>query len=127
MIEIRQAKKGMCILYNNKPYRVDDLKSVVVSKHSHTKTKVALNHIFDKNNKQLLTLPQSEQVENIQVIRKHGQYIAGLGEGRGQVMDMRDYTIYESEIPDELMESIKEGDEITYIEFKGRRKILEIR
>jgi translation elongation factor P/translation initiation factor 5A len=117
----------MGILYNKKPYKVEDIRSVVVSKHSHSKTKVSITNIFDREDRQTLTLPNSETVEDIPVIRKHGQFIARLGEGRGQVMDMRDYSIYESEISGEIEGKINEGDEVTYIEFKGRSKVLEIR
>jgi len=127
MIEIREAKKGSSILYNDKPYRVEDIRSVVVSKHSHSKTKVTLVNVFDKSDRQTLTLPNAESVEDIQIIRKHGQYIADLGSGRGQVMDMRDYGIHEAEIPADLREKIKEGDEVTYIGFMGRSMVLEIR
>jgi translation initiation factor 5A len=127
MIEIKQAKKGTCILYNDKPYRVDDIKSVVVSRHSHSKSKVTLVNIFDRTDRQTFSLPHSEQVEEIQVIRKHGQFIAKMSPGRGQVMDMRDYSIYEAELPDEIDGKLKEGDDVTYIEFRGRSKVLEIR
>ncbi len=127
MVEIRSVKKGGNILYNDKPYRVEDTKSVVVATHSHTKTKVTLVNVFDSRDRQTLSLPHSERVEEVPIIRKHGQFIARLRPGQGQVMDMRDYTIYEAEIPDELDEKIKEGDEITYIEFRGRSKVLEIR
>jgi translation elongation factor P/translation initiation factor 5A len=127
MIEIKQAKKGSCILYNDKPYRVEGIKSVVVSKHSHSKTKVSLTNVFDREDRQTITLPNSEIVEEITVIRKHGQYIARLGPGKGQVMDMRDYSLFEVEIQGEIDGKIKEGDEVTYIEFSGRSKILEIR
>lgn len=127
MIEIKEAKKGTCIIYNGKPYRVEDIKSVVVAKHSHTKTKVTLMNLFDRNDRQILSLPHSEKVEDVQIPRKHGQYIARLDDGRGQVMDMRDYTLYESEIPSEIDGIIKEGDDVTYIEYNGRSKVVEIR
>lgn len=127
MIEIKRAKKGSCILFNDKPYRVEDIKSVVVSKHSHSKTKVTLMNVFNREDRQTMTLPNSELVEEIPIIRKHGQYIARLGPGRGQVMDLRDYNLFEVEIPGEIDGKIKEGDEVTYIEFRGRSKILEIR
>jgi len=127
MIEIRQAKKGTCILYNNKPYRVEDIKSVVVSRHSHAKTKVTLVNVFDPRDRQTLSMPHTEQVEEVRIIRKHGQYIARLGPGRGQVMDMRDYSIHEAEVPEDIDRDIREGDEVTYVEFQGRSKVLEIR
>ena len=127
MIEIREAKKGSCILYNGKPYRIEDTRSVVIATHSHTKTKVTLMNVFEKEDRQTVTLPHTERFEDIPIIRKHGQFIARLGPGRGQVMDMRDYDLYESEVPSELDGKIKEGDEITYIEFRGRSQVLEIR
>ncbi|RMF89589.1 MAG: hypothetical protein D6733_06010 [Methanobacteriota archaeon] len=127
MIEIRQAKKGTHIVYMGKPYRVEDIRSVVVSRHSHAKTKVTLVNVFNREDRQTITLPHSEQVEDVKIIRKHGQYIARLGPGRGQVMDMRDYSIYEAEVPEDIDSKIKEGDEVTYIEFRGRSMVVEIR
>jgi translation elongation factor P/translation initiation factor 5A len=127
MIEIKHAKKGSVILYNGKPYRIEDSKSVVVAKHSHSKTKVTLVNIFDKSDRQTLTLPNSEQVEDIPVIRKHGQFVARLGPGKGQVMDMRDFKLHDSEILDEIDKTIEIGSEVTYVEFRGRSKVLEIR
>ncbi len=125
MIEIKQAKKGSCIIYDKKPYRIEDIKSV--SRHSHSKTKVSIVNVFDSEDRQTLSLPHSEKVEDIEIPRKHGQFIARLDSGKGQVMDMRDYSVIESELPGEIDGKIQEGEEITYIEFRGRSKILEIR
>jgi translation initiation factor 5A len=84
-------------------------------------------NVFNREDRQTMTLPNSELVEEIPIIRKHGQYIARLDPGKGQVMDLRDYNLFEVEIPGEIDGKIKEGDEVTYIEFRGRSKILEIR
>ena len=45
-MEIGKTKKGTCILYNEKPYRIKDVRNVVVSTHSHTRTKVELEDVF---------------------------------------------------------------------------------
>ncbi len=127
MIEIKEAKKGTCILYNDKPYRIEEIKSVIVASHSHAKTKITIVNVFDKSDRQVLTLPHSERFADVQIPRKHGQYIARMGSGIGQVMDMRDYSMYEAEIPADIDGKIKEGDEVTYLEYNGRSKVVEIR
>ena len=45
-MEISKLGKGRCILINDRPYRIIDTKAVVISKHSHTRTKLDLEDVF---------------------------------------------------------------------------------
>lgn len=127
MIPISELNRGECIVYNGKPYRIEEIKSVIVASHSHAKTKVTLANVFDKSDRQTLTLPHSEKVESVDIIRRHGQFVAKLEQGRGQVMDLHSYEIFEAEIPEEIEKELNEGNEVTFVEFKGRATITEIR
>ena len=103
---------------------VEKAQSVVISRHSHSKMKIDIVNLFS-GEKRVLSVPNHEELEKADVIRKHGQFISKTGDGRGQVMDMKDYGVLDAEIKDGV--ELKEGDEVTYIDFKGRATIIQKR
>jgi translation elongation factor P/translation initiation factor 5A len=121
MVEVGSLKKGDYVLYKDAPFLVSRIKPVVVSRHSHAKTKLEITSMLT-GEKKTLTLPDSEKMEKVEIIRKHGQYIARIGEGYGQVMDLKDYSVCDAKIPEDL--ELKEGDEVVFIEFKGRAHVI---
>ena len=124
MVEASSLKKGEFVVHSGEPYFVESAKQVVVSRHSHSKMKIDLVNLFS-GNKKSLSVPNHEEIEKADVTRKHGQLISKNDEGRGQVMDMVDYGTLDAEIKQGV--EINEGDEVTYIDFKGRAMILEKR
>jgi translation elongation factor P/translation initiation factor 5A len=126
MAEVGSLRKGDIVLLEGEPFRIDSIQSVVISRHSHTKIKMDLTGIFS-GAKKILSLSPHKTMEKVDVRRKHGQLIAKISEDVGQVMDMMDYTIYEAHVPKDLMERMREGDELTYIEYGGRVQVLEVR
>ncbi len=121
MVEASSLKKGDFVVQDGAPYFVEKAQAVVVSRHSHTKMKIDLVNVFT-GEKRALSVPNHEDLERADVIRKHGQFISKTGDRTGQVMDMKDYGVLEAEIKEGL--DINEGDEITYIEFKGRAMVI---
>jgi translation elongation factor P/translation initiation factor 5A len=98
---------------------------VVISRHSGTKIKVELEGVLEKS-KKLLTLSPHEEIEKIEIIRKHGQILSISG-SIAQVMSMDDYRTFDACVQEELLKEIKEGDEVTYVEFEGVANVVEIR
>ena len=125
MIHVKKLSKGDYVICEGEPYRVQKMELKVVSKHSHTRAKLELLGMFS-GNRRVMNLGPHETMEDVEIVRKHGQFIS-KGDGRVQVMSMDTYEMVDAEISPELFEGIKEGDEVTYIEFRGRTKVLEIR
>ena len=125
-MEISKLGKGRCIILDEKPYRIRDIRNVVVSKHSHTRTKVELEHVFT-GEKIEKTLPPHENVREVEIPRKRGQFIARLGEDVIQVMDMISFETFDAVIKEELLKELEAGDEVTFVEFGGVVKVLEKR
>lgn len=124
MVEASSLKKGDFVVQDGGPCMVEKAQSVVVGRHSHTKMKIELLNMFS-GEKRALSMASGEEFEKVDVIRKHGQFITKTGDKRGQVMDMKDYGVLEAEIKEEL--DINEGNEVTYIEFKGRALVIDRR
>lgn len=126
MVDAAALKKGDYIEINGEPFRVSNIQSVVTSRHTHTKIKLEAQGMFT-DSKKTLSVPHDEKFEKVDLIRKHGQLISKTAEDTCQVMDLRDYKIYEASISKDLMMRLSEGDEVTYIDFKGRARVLDSR
>ncbi len=122
-MEISKLGKGRCILLNERPYRIVDTKSVVISKHSHTRTKLELEDVFS-GERVTKNMSPHEHVKDVDVPRKQGQLISKLGDSV-QVMDMFTYEIFEAALDKNL--EINEGDLVTFVEFNGNAKVIEKR
>ncbi len=122
-VEAGSLKKGDYIAHEGEPFRVEMIKSVVTSKHTHTKTKLDLVGMFTGNKKNM-SLPHDEKMEKVEIIRKHGQLIAKTSENSCQVMDMKDYGVHEASIPKNLMGELEEGTEVTYIAYQGVTRVI---
>lgn len=125
MIEIKKLSKGSYIAHKGEPYRITKLHLVVVGTHSHTKTKVEMVGLFS-GKKEMLTMSPHERVEDVEVIRRHGQLIAKTGD-EVQVMSMDNYEMVDAEVQPDLIDEINEGDDVTYVEFEGRARVIEKR
>ena len=121
MIEIKKVKPGHYILHKDEPYRVIKNQIVVTGTHSHTKNKLEMKGLFNDKYESVVH-PPHDKLEDVEIIRKKAQLLSKTG-NVGQVMDMVSYETFDANLPDGL----NEGDEVTYIEFKGQATILEKR
>jgi translation elongation factor P/translation initiation factor 5A len=126
MIEVKKLKKGDYIVYKEKPYRIKKIEQKVISRHSHTVTKIELEGILDKS-REILTKGGHEKVEDVEIIRKLGQYISPMKENHVQIMSLDNYEVFEAEVLPEFMPKLTDGCNITFIEFKGRKMVIEVR
>jgi translation initiation factor 5A len=126
MMEAKKISKGTYIEYDSKPYYVSKAQSMVVSRHSHTRVKLDMIGVLD-GDKRSITVAPHDKLKDIELIRRHGQFIAHSGKNLVQVMSMDTYETFDAEIQDEIMSQLTEGDEVTYVEFGEVPKVIEIR
>ena len=124
MAEISKLGKGRCIIYNEKPYRIKDIRSVVIAKHSHARTKVELEDVFT-GEPLSLNVPPHENVKEVEILRKRGQLIAKIGDNSVHVMDTVSFETFDAGIDKELLAELTEGDEIIFVEYEGAKKVLD--
>ncbi|MBS3097563.1 hypothetical protein J4209_02085 [Candidatus Woesearchaeota archaeon] len=125
MTEARELQKGMYINYNNEIFRVIRKELVAYGTHSHSKTKLFIQPLLGKGEK-AINLMHHDNVETVDIIRKDGQVISKSG-NKVQIMDSHSYETVDADIIPELADEIKEGDNITFINFKNNALVLEKR
>ena len=112
-------------MLGEKPYLIKQIQSVVVSRHSGTRTKLELEGVFD-GDKRTTTLSPHEDLGTVEIIRKLGQVISKSG-AAVQVMGMDSYETFDAEVAKDLLKTLAEGDEVTYVEFRRARRVVEKR
>ena len=104
---------------------VKEVVSVVTGTHTHTKVKVSVHGLFSGVNESF-TLPPHDFVQDLEIVRKHGQVISKT-EDKIQIMDMYSYETLDADYHEDLVGSLNEGDEITFVDFGGTAFVVEKR
>lgn len=125
MGDLRSLRKGSCILYNNEPNILKHIEFVVYGTHSHTKAKLEMEHLFT-GKKTVTDMSLHGNLQEIQIIRKAAQVLS-KSEDKVQIMDMVDFNTLDASADKELLDQIKENDEVTYIQWQNTTKVIDIR
>ena len=125
MTEAKELQKGMYISYNNEIFKVTRKEVVACGTHSHSKTKLFVQPLFGGGEKPI-NLAHHDSVDVVDIIKKEGQVIAKMA-GKVQLMDTRSYETMDADVDDGLLKEISEGDNVTFISFRGQTRVLEKR
>lgn len=118
--EIGKLKEGRYMIIDDEPCKILGIATSKPGKHGAAKARIDAVGIFD-NVKRSIVQPVSAKVYSPIVERKQGQVIS-IGGTVAQMMDMKEFTNFELEIPPEKAGEILVGNEVTYIESLGKRK-----
>ncbi|MDO8741085.1 MAG: hypothetical protein Q7J54_05940 [Candidatus Woesearchaeota archaeon] len=119
MVNVKELRPGTCILYRNKPYKVKRMELVTVGTHCHTKNKVEMEGIIEKDS-QVAVFASHENLEEVDIPRKRAQVISKQ-DNKMQIMDSVSFETFDSASDLEL----SEGDEVIYVAYNGKIIILE--
>lgn len=118
--EVGKLKEGKYVLVEDEPCRIISISISKPGKHGAAKARLDVSGIFD-GVKRSIVQPVSAKVYAPIVERKNGQVISVAG-NIAQLMDLGDFTNFELAIPDEIVDKIIPGAEITYIQSMDKRK-----
>jgi translation initiation factor 5A len=119
--EVGKLKEGRYVIIDDEPCKILGIATSKPGKHGAAKARIDAVGIFDSV-KRSIVQPVSAKIYVPIVERKSGQVISMSG-NIIQLMDVKDYTMFEITVPDELMGKIEPGKEIQYIESMGKRKL----
>jgi len=125
MPSIKDLKIGTYVRYQNAIFRVLRKEIVAYGTHCHSKTKLFLQPLNSKGEKSF-NFNHSDSLEELDIVRKAGQVISKGAKGI-QIMDTLTYETIDAEIEPELLEQLKEGDIVTFIQVEGKTMVLEKR
>lgn len=119
MVEAKEVRIGEWIIYNHEPHQVKRKESVTYGTHSHSKTKLFLQALSGGGIRESV-FAHHDRLEDVDIVRKTGSVIAKLSD-KVQIMDPVSYETFDAEISKELLNEVKEGDDVIFINYNGVR------
>ncbi|MFH0875663.1 MAG: hypothetical protein V1859_07030 [archaeon] len=117
MASASDLERGKFFEYKNELFQVVRKELVNCGTHSHTKLKLACTDLKGKKDK-TLTLGHNDQVDLVEIMKKTGNIISKSETGV-QVMDPFTYETLDANCDKELLETLNEGDEVVFVEYKN--------
>jgi len=129
MVTTRAAMKNLqpgkfCVI-DGEPCKVISVTTSVPGKHGGAKARLEAVGIFD-NRRRSIVKPADTEMEIPIVEKKVGQVLAISGD-IAQIMDMENYETFETKIPDELKDKIKQGGEVIYWILMERKMLVQVK
>ena len=119
---LKDCKPGAYIMVDGEPCKVMDFAKFKTGKHGTAKARLTVMGIFDGKKRDVL-LPADTQVQVPIIEKKKGQVITLTGE-LAQLMDLTDYSTFDSAIPEEFKGKLEAGMEVEYWRL-GNRTIIK--
>ncbi|MEM2935675.1 MAG: translation initiation factor IF-5A, partial [Candidatus Bathyarchaeia archaeon] len=120
-------KVGSYVIVDGEPCRIVDYSKSKPGKHGSAKARIVAIGIFD-GAKRTLVKPVDAQVEVPIIDKRSGQVIAMLPNAV-QVMDLENYQVFESPLPEEedIKSKLTSGVEVEYWRMLDRMKIMRVK
>jgi translation initiation factor 5A len=119
--EVGKLKEGRYVVIDDEPCKILGIAISKPGKHGAAKSRIDAMGLFD-GVKRSIVQPVSAKIYVPVVERKSGQVISKAG-NIVQLMDTKDFTMFEITVVDDVAAGIETGKEITYIESMGKRKL----
>ncbi len=115
---LKEVKEGGYLMVDGEPCKVTKVELSKPGKHGSAKARVEAVGIFD-DRKRTLMKPADSDV-SVPIIEKRGGQVISVSGNSAQIMDLTDYTTFETAVPDDMKAKVQPGAEITYWKFGNR-------
>jgi translation elongation factor P/translation initiation factor 5A len=117
MTTAEDLERGMFIIVNNDIYKIIRKEVVAVGTHSHSKTKLYVQHILGGGEK-TFTFAHQDRVEVAEIENRVGQVIS-KGDSTLTVMDTDSYETLDIAASPAIIGGVKEGSTVFFFTYKG--------
>jgi len=121
LAEVRTLKVNRYMIIDDEPCKIMSISTSKPGKHGESKARIEAIGIFD-NQKRSIVHPVKHKV-GVPIIDKRTAQVVALMGNNVQLMDLETYATFEMAIPEEYKDKLQPGNEISYLEALGRRKI----
>ena len=119
--QVRSLKENRYIIIDDEPCKIVGITTSKPGKHGEAKARIEAIGVFDGQKRSIVS-PVTHKVHVPVIDKRKAQVVALMGD-RVQLMDMENYQTFEMEIPEEYKGELENGQEVSYLEALGRKKI----
>lgn len=124
-IEAKGAKRGTYLMIDDVACKVADNKISKPGKHGEAKCRIEGVGLID-GKKRVVIKPSGHKLQS-PIIQKRNCQILSIQGNMAQVMDMEDYSTFDTPIPEELKGKLVEGGEATYWVIVNQKVLMEVK
>ena len=110
--DIGSIKVGSYIIVDDVACVIKNIQISKPGKHGSTKARIETVGLVD-GQKRIFIKPTSDRIE-VPIIEKKDAQVLSIHETMANVMDMDTYETFDLQIPEELVNQVKEGDQVLY-------------
>jgi translation initiation factor 5A len=125
-VEVKSLKPGKYILMEEIPCKILGMVHSKPGKHGGARVRMDGAAVFE-NTKKTIICPAGDKIEAPVLDKRIAQILARVGE-KLQMMDMETYETFEMAYPSddpEAQQFIKDGAEVVYLQWGGKKKIMQ--
>lgn len=112
-------KVGGFVIFDGKACKIISIEISKTGKHGHAKARITAVGLTD-NAKIVKILPGHDKME-VPIIEKEMAQVLSISGNKANVMDMKTYETFDLEIPDEMKDEVREGEQVSYWLIMGQK------
>ncbi|QLC32872.1 translation initiation factor IF-5A [Halarchaeum sp. CBA1220] len=120
--EVRDLQEGNYVIVEDAACKIDGYSTAKPGKHGSAKARIEARGVFD-GKRRSLSQPVDAKIWVPIIDRKGGQIVSKESDTVVQVMDLETFETVTMEIPEDI--EVDPDDEIEYLEWEGKRKVLQ--
>lgn len=117
MTTAEDLERGIFIVINNDIYKIIRKEVIACGTHSHSKTKLYVQHIMGGGEK-TFTFAHQDRMEVAEIENRVGQVIS-KGDGKLTVMDTASYETLDVTAASDIINGVKEGSTVFFFTYDG--------
>jgi translation initiation factor 5A len=121
LAEVRTLRVNRYMIIDDEPCKIMSISTSKPGKHGEAKARIEAIGIFD-GQKRSVVHPMKHKIQVPIIDKRTAQVVAIMG-SNVQLMDMETYGTFDMAIPDEFKGRLQPGNEVSYLEALGRKKI----
>ncbi len=119
--EIGKLKEGRYMVIDDEPCKILSISTSKPGKHGAAKSRIDVVGIFD-NMKRSVVQPVSAKTY-VPIVERRTAQIISIAGNTVQMMDIKDFEMFEMDLPEEKVAKLEAGKEVPYIASLGKRKV----
>ena len=121
LAEVRTLRVNRYMIIDEEPCKIMSISTSKPGKHGEAKARIEAIGVFD-GQKRSVVHPVKHKVQ-VPIIDKRTAQVVALMGSNVQLMDMETYVTFDMPIPEEFKGQLQPGNEVSYLEALGRKKI----
>ena len=121
LAEVRTLRVNRYMIIDEEPCKIMSITTSKPGKHGEAKARIEAIGVFD-GQKRSVVRPVKHKVHVPLIDKRNAQVLALMGDNV-QLMDLETYETFEMPIPDEFKGQLQPGNEVSYLQALGRKKI----